>query len=85
MTPGGSESTPIAFQEAGNKRGGEEHASMGSGSAYRGEGGGPLPKRYETFTIDHDWVQWVRGSLLGLEAGAMPSKKDIDTWEHFVL
>ena len=43
-----------------------------------------LPKRYETFTIDHDWVQWVRGSLLGLEAGATPSKKDIDTSECFV-
>ena len=41
MTPRGLESTPIAFQEAGNKRGGEEHASMGSGSAYWGEGGGP--------------------------------------------
>ena len=43
-----------------------------------------LPKRYETFTMDHDWVQWVRDSLLGLETGAMPSKKDIDTSEHFV-
>ena len=43
-----------------------------------------LPKWYETFTIDHNWVQWVRGSLLGLEAGAMPSKKDINTSEHFV-
>ena len=43
-----------------------------------------LPKRYETFTIDHAWVQQVRGSLLGLEAGATPSKKDIDTSECFV-
>ena len=43
-----------------------------------------LPKRYETFTMDHDWVQWVRGSLLGFETGATPSKKDIDTSEHFV-
>ena len=43
-----------------------------------------LPKRYETFTIDHDWVQWVRGSLLGLETGAMPSKKDINTSECFI-
>ena len=43
-----------------------------------------LPKRYETFTMDHDWVQWVRGSLLGLEAGATPSKKDINTSEHFI-
>ena len=43
-----------------------------------------LPKRYETFTIDHDWVQRVRGSLLGLKAGATSSKKDIDTSECFV-
>ena len=32
-----------------------------------------LPKRYEVFTSDYDWVQSVRGSLLGLEAGALPS------------
>ena len=43
-----------------------------------------LPKRYETFTIDHDWVQRVRGSLLGLKTGATPSKKDINTLECFV-
>ena len=43
-----------------------------------------LPKRYETFTMDHNWVQRVRGSLLGLETGAMPSKKDIDTSERFI-
>ena len=43
-----------------------------------------LPKRYETSTMDHDWAKWVRGSLLGLETGATPSKKDIDTSEHFV-
>ena len=43
-----------------------------------------LPKRYETFAIDNDWVQWVRCSLLGLETGAMPSKEDIDTSEHFI-
>ena len=43
-----------------------------------------LAKRYETFTMDHDWVHRVRCSLLGLEVGAMPSKKDIDTSERFV-
>ena len=32
-----------------------------------------LPKRYEVFTSDYDWVQSVRGSLLGLEAGTSPS------------
>ena len=43
-----------------------------------------LPKRYETFTSDNDWVQRVRCSLLGLEAGTMPSRKDIDTSDRFV-
>ena len=37
-----------------------------------------LPKRYETFTSDNDWVQHVRCSLLCLEAGTMPSRRDID-------
>ena len=41
-------------------------------------------KRYETFTADNDWVQHVRGSLLGLEDGATPSKEDINTSERFV-
>ena len=44
VTPGGLESTPIASQEVGNKRRGEEHAPMGGSSAYRGEGGGPPSK-----------------------------------------
>ena len=43
-----------------------------------------LPKRYETFTSDNDWVQRVRCSVLGLEAGTMPSRRDIDTSSHFV-
>ena len=43
-----------------------------------------LPKRYETFTMDHDWIQQVRCSLLGLETGATPSKEDIDTSECLV-
>ena len=43
-----------------------------------------LPKRYETFTSDNNWVQRVRCSLLGLEAGTTPSRKDIDTSDHFV-
>ena len=44
-----------------------------------------LPKRYEIFTSDNDWVQRVRCSLLGLEAGTTPSRKDIDTSDRFVL
>ena len=43
-----------------------------------------LPKRYKTFTSDNDWVQCVRCSLLGLEAGTTPSRKDIDTSDRFV-
>ena len=44
-----------------------------------------LPKRYEVFTMDHNWVQWMRGSLLGLETGATPSEEDINTSELFML
>ena len=43
-----------------------------------------LPKRYETFTADNNWVQCVRCSLLGLEAGTTPSREDINTSESFV-
>ena len=43
-----------------------------------------LPKRYETFASDNDWVQRMRCSLLRLEAGTTPSRKDIDTSDHFV-
>ena len=34
--------------------------------------------------MDHDWVQRVRCSLLGLKVGATPSKKDINTSECFI-
>ena len=43
-----------------------------------------LPKRYEVFTSDYDWVQGIRGSLLGLEAGALPSRRDIENSSHFI-
>ena len=43
-----------------------------------------LPKRYEVFTSDYNWVQSMRGSLLGLEAGASPSRRDIDNSSRFV-
>ena len=43
-----------------------------------------LPKRYEIFTSDYDWVQSIRGSLLGLEAGTLPSRRDIDNSSRFV-
>ena len=84
MTLRGQESTLIAFEEEGNRRGGEEHASPGSSSTERGDRGRHPPKRYETFASDNDWVQHVRCSLLGLEAGTMPTRKDIATLERFV-
>ena len=43
-----------------------------------------LPKRYEVFTSDYNWVQSIRGSLLRLEAGASPSRRDIDNSSHFI-
>ena len=43
-----------------------------------------LPKRYKVFTSDYDWVQSIRGSLLGLEAGASPSQRDLDNSSRFV-
>ena len=45
---------------------------------------GIFPKRYETFTADNSWVQRVRCSLLGLEAGTTLSREDIDTLECFI-
>ena len=36
-----------------------------------------LPKRYEVFASDYEWVQSVRGSILGLEAGDSPSRREI--------
>ena len=43
-----------------------------------------LPKRYEVFTSDYEWVQSVRGRLLGLEAGTSPSRRDIKNSSHFI-
>ena len=43
-----------------------------------------LPKRYEVFTSDYEWVQSVRGSLLGLETGASPSRRNIENSSRFV-
>ena len=37
-----------------------------------------LPKRYEVFASDYECVQGVRGSILGLEAGDSPSKRQIE-------
>ena len=43
-----------------------------------------LPKRYEVFTSNYESVQSMRGSLLGLEAGASPSRRDIKNSSHFI-
>ena len=43
-----------------------------------------LPKRYEVFTSNYEWVQSMRGSLLGLEAGTSPSRRDIENSSRFI-
>ena len=43
-----------------------------------------LPKRYEIFMSDHQWVQDVRCSLLELEAETIPSRQDIDNSSCFI-
>ena len=42
-----------------------------------------LPRRYEVFASDYEWVQSVRGSILGLEADDSPSRKQIEASSHF--
>ena len=42
-----------------------------------------LPKRHEVFTSNYEWVQHMRGKLLGLEANDSPSKSQIDHSSHF--
>ena len=44
-----------------------------------------LPQRYEVFASDYEWVQHVRGSLLGLEANNSPSRRQIECSSHFRL
>ena len=44
-----------------------------------------LPQRYEVFTSDYEWVQRVRGSLLGLEADDSPSRRQIECSSRFRL
>ena len=44
-----------------------------------------LPKRYEVFASNYEWVQSVRGSLLGLEAGDSPSRREIENSSCFRL
>ena len=44
-----------------------------------------LPWRYQVFASDYEWVQHVRGSLLGLEADDSPSRRQIECSSHFRL
>ena len=81
MTVGGHESTLISSKEAGHRRTGGEFAYLPRGMKEKDL----LPKRYEVFTSDYEWVQRVRGSLLGLEAGALPSRREIENSSHFRL
>ena len=43
-----------------------------------------FPKRYETFTMDYDWVQQVRGSLLGVGGRRHALSEGYDTSELFI-
>ena len=42
-----------------------------------------LPRRYEVFASGYEWVQSMRGSLLGLEAGDSPSRREIEDSSRF--
>ena len=44
-----------------------------------------LPRRHGVFTSNYEWVQHMRGRLLGLEANDLPSKSQIDHSSHFRL
>ena len=44
-----------------------------------------LPRRHEVFCSDYEWVQHMRGRLLGLEANNSPSKSQIDHSSCFHL
>ena len=44
-----------------------------------------LPRRYEVFAFDYEWVQSVRGSILGLEVDDSPSRKEIEASSRFPL
>ena len=44
-----------------------------------------LPRRHKVFSSDYEWVQHVRGRLLGLEANDSPSKSQIDCSSRFHL
>ena len=44
-----------------------------------------IPRRYQVFASDYEWVQRVRGSLLGLEADDSPSRRQIECSSHFQL
>ena len=44
-----------------------------------------LPRRHEVFTSDYEWVQRMRGRLLGLKANNSPSKSQINRSSHFHL
>ena len=44
-----------------------------------------LPKRYEVFASNYEWIQRVRGSLLRLEADDSPLKRQIECSSRFQL
>ena len=73
VKPGGSQSTPVASQEAGGR---EEHAPMGSSSAWRSERGRHPSKevrdlhcRQRLGPAGEGQSPWVRGWSHTLQAG----------------
>ena len=75
---------PVTSKEVGNGRGRDTDTPNGMQLCLRGEMEDILPRRYETLTADNNWVQRVRCSLLGLEAGTTSSREDIDTSKRFI-
>ena len=86
-------STPIIESASDRKRSSEETSPSTSPQkkqATKGMVDPPslqvsLPRRHEVFTSDYEWVQRVRGRLLGLEANDSPSKSQINHSSHFHL
>ena len=40
--------------------------------------------RYDIYSLDFEWVHWVRASLLGLYPGTKPSEADFKSSAQFV-
>ena len=86
MTLGGQESTLISSKEVGYRRKKEESPPPHEAVLPRGVSEEDiLPKRYEIFTSDYDWVQSVRDSPPRTGGWySRPSRRDINNSSCFV-